>query len=139
MQIDELIENFTLFDDWEDRYRYIIELGKALPTMDEALKTPDSKVEGCTSQVWFVASPATDDNGKTVLHFIGDSDAHIVRGLIAILFAIHEGKSPDDIKTIDAEAHLKDLGLDQHLSPSRTNGLYAMLGRIRDMAGRLSA
>lgn len=139
MQIDELIDNFSLFDDWEDRYRYIIELGKALPPMDEALKTPDSKVEGCTSQVWFVASPDKNANGDTVLRFIGDSDAHIVRGLIAILFAIHDGKTPGEIKTIDAEAHLQELGLDQHLSPSRTNGLYAMLGRIRDMADRLAA
>ncbi len=134
MQIDELIDNFSLFDDWEDRYRYIIELGKSLPPMDDALKTPDSKVEGCTSQVWFIVTSTLDDSGKTVLHFIGDSDAHIVRGLIAILFAIHEGKTPAEITAIDAEAHLKELGLDQHLSPSRTNGLYAMLNRIRQIA-----
>lgn len=138
MQIDELIENFDLFDDWEDRYNYIIELGRTLPPMDEALKTPASKVEGCTSQVWFVASPETNDAGDTVLRFIGDSDALIVKGLIAILFAIHDGKSPEQIKSIDAESYLTQLGLDQHLAPSRTNGLYAMLGRIRDMANRLA-
>jgi len=138
MQIDELIENFDLFDDWEDRYNYIIELGRTLPPMDDALKTPNSKVEGCTSSVWFVASPAQNDQGDTVLHFIGDSDALIVKGLIAILFTIHNDKTAAEIKAIDAEAYLKQLGLDQHLAPSRTNGLFAMLGRIRDMADRLA-
>ncbi|MGB0921968.1 MAG: SufE family protein [Alphaproteobacteria bacterium] len=128
--IAELQDNFSLFDDWEDRYRYVIELGRELTPMDDALKTPETKVEGCTSQVWFVRQ--RQDDGT--LTFIGDSDAHIVRGLIAILFVIYGGKTPDDILAIDARAVLGDLGLDQHLSPSRTNGLFAMVGRIRAFA-----
>lgn len=126
----ELQENFSFLDDWEDRYRYVIELGRELEPMDDALKTPETKVEGCTSQVWFVR--VKNDNGT--LHFIGDSDAHIVRGLIAVLFVLFGDKSADDILAIDARAALGTLGLDQHLSPSRTNGLFAMVGRIQDFA-----
>lgn len=128
--IAELEDNFSLLDDWEDRYRYVIELGRMLDPMDDALKTPETKVEGCTSQVWFVRQ--RDDTGA--LTFIGDSDAHIVRGLIAILFVLYSGKQPDEILAIDARAVLSGLGLDQHLSPSRTNGLFAMVGRIRAFA-----
>lgn len=128
--ITELQENFSLFDDWEDRYAYVIELGKKLPPMDEALKNPETKVEGCTSQVWFVRQKANDGS----LTFLGDSDAHIVRGLIAILFVLYGGKTPEEILAIDAREVLGGLGLDQHLSPSRTNGLFAMVGRIRAFA-----
>lgn len=127
---EELQENFSFLDDWEDRYRYVIELGRELEPMDDGLKTPETKVEGCTSQVWFVRTK--NDNGT--LHFIGDSDAHIVRGLIAVLFILFGDKSPEDILAIDARAALGELGLDQHLSPSRTNGLFAMVGRIQDFA-----
>jgi len=130
MTVDELIENFALFDEWEDRYRYIIELGKNLKPMDDALKTPETKVEGCTSQVWFV--PSRDGDGR--FEFLGDSDAHIVRGLIAVLFVMASGKTAEELAAFDFEAHLKDLGLDQHLSPSRTNGLYAMVKRLRSFA-----
>ncbi len=128
--IAELQDNFSLLDDWEDRYRYVIELGRELTPMDDALKTPETKVEGCTSQVWFVRQ--RQDDGT--LTFIGDSDAHIVRGLIAILFVLYGGKNPDEILAIDAREVLGSLGLDQHLSPSRTNGLFAMVGRIRAFA-----
>lgn len=128
--ITELQDNFSLLDDWEDRYRYVIELGRELTPMDDALKTPETKVEGCTSQVWFVRQ--RQDDGT--LTFIGDSDAHIVRGLIAILFVLYGGKNPDEILAIDAREVLGSLGLDQHLSPSRTNGLFAMVGRIRAFA-----
>lgn len=129
----ELIDNFSLFDEWEDRYRYIIELGKALPPMDDALKTPETKVEGCTSQVWFVPRRVERD-GETVMEFLGDSDAHIVRGLIAILFTMAGGKTPGELRQFDFEGNLAALGLDQHLSPSRTNGLYAMVRRLREFA-----
>ena len=130
MTVDELTENFALFDEWEDRYRYIIELGKTLPPMDDGLKTAETKVEGCTSQVWFV--PLKSEDGT--FRFLGDSDAHIVRGLIAILFVMATGKTADELAAFDFEAHLADLGLDEHLSPSRTNGLYAMVKRLRSFA-----
>lgn len=130
----ELIEDFSLFDEWEDRYRYIIELGRKLEPMDDALKTPETKVEGCTSQVWFY-SQANDGR----LHLVGDSDAHIVKGLIAVLFTLYNDQPAADILDLDVRAVLGELGLDQHLSPSRTNGLYAMVNRIRAFAESANA
>ena len=129
LTVSDLIENFTLFDDWEERYRYIIELGKDLPPMDEALKVPAHKVEGCTSQVWMVIH-----NEEGVFTFLADSDAHIVKGLIAILMAAYYGQQLEDIATIDVESLFSKLGLDQHLSPNRRNGFFSMVERIRESA-----
>lgn len=124
--IDELIENFTLFDDWEDRYRYIIDLGKALPHMDEDLKVDTHIVPGCTSKVWMVGHV---ENGR--LHFVADSDAQIVKGLIAVLMLAYQDKSPDEIKNLNIDSLFEKLGLSSHLSPNRRNGFFAMVGRIK--------
>lgn len=128
--LHNLVENFALFDDWEDRYRYLIELGKSLPPMDEVLKTDSSLVRGCTSRVWLVATK--DAGGR--FHFLADSDAHIVRGLIAIVLSAYEGKTAQDIRAVTIEEEFSKLGLDQHLSPNRRNGFFAMVDKIRQMA-----
>ncbi len=128
--IDELIEVFDLFDDWEDRYRYLIDLGRKLPDMPEDVKTDATKVEGCTSQVWMERLP-TDDN---TIDFLADSDAHIVRGLIGVLFAIFHGRATTEAPDIDVEAYFKQLGLEAHLSPNRRNGFFSMVGRLREIA-----
>lgn len=130
MAIDQIIEDFAYLDDWEDRYRYVIELGKALPDLDDADRTDANKVQGCVSQVW-LRTDVIEQDGKKVLEFVGDSDAHIVRGLVAILFEIYSGHTPDDILAIDAQAILAKLGLGDHLTPQRSNGLASMIGRIR--------
>lgn len=132
MDIDELIENFDVFDDWTDRYRYLIELGQSLPPMDDALKTAETKVKGCMSQVWLVGAPDAEDPRR--LSFLADSDAHIVRGLIAIVLTLYSGKRADEILQTDAEPVLAELGLDKHLSPGRSNGLHAMIARVKDLA-----
>lgn len=124
--LEELKENFALFDDWEERYRYLIDLGRQLPKMEEAQKTDENIVRGCTSRVWMVADYS---GGK--IHFIADSDAHIVRGLIALLIATYQDKSPQEIACIDIEAAFKEIGLDQHLSPSRRNGFFSMVEKIK--------
>jgi cysteine desulfuration protein SufE len=130
-RVEELIEGFEFLDDWDERFRYIIDLGRRLPPMDEGLKNDDTKVDGCTSQVWMVARVEGD---PPRLAFLADSDAHIVRGLIAILLALYDGRSPRDILELDAEGTIARLGLAQHLSPNRANGLFAMVGRIRAFA-----
>lgn len=132
MTIQNLQSDFELLDDWEDRYRYIIELGRALPAMPAELKTEGTKVRGCASQVWFVSrkSEPADDAGP-VLTFIGDSDAHIVRGLIAILFTLYNGKTAREILATEPEAVFAALGLNEHLTPQRSNGLASMVERIR--------
>jgi cysteine desulfuration protein SufE len=129
VSIDEILENFALLDEWDDRYRYIIELGRNLPPMAPELHTESNKVQGCASQVWL----HTTVNGgpDPVLSFVGDSDAHIVRGLIAILFAIYSGRHAQDILSIDAIATFDRLGLREHLTPQRSNGLRSMVERIR--------
>ncbi len=127
MNIKEILDNFSLFDDWEDRYRYLIDLGGRLPPMAEALKTEQSKVRGCMSQVWMVLG--WDNSNR--LTFIADSDAQIVKGLIAILNAIFESKTAKEIESVDIEDIFGKLGLDQHLSPNRRNGFFAMVERIR--------
>ena len=124
---EEIAETFAFLDDWEDRYRHVIELGRALPPMDPALQVPATKVEGCASQVWLL--PQTND-GR--FDFQGDSDALIVRGLVAVLHALYSGVPVDEVKRIDAAAELGRLGLDEHLSAQRSNGLRAMVQRIRD-------
>ncbi len=127
---DEVEETFAFLDDWEDKYRYVIDLGKAMPPMDERLKSPLTKVEGCASQVWI--APRLE-GGQ--LHFDGDSDALIVRGLIAVLRLLLSGRTPKEIAAEDVEGALARLGLDQHLSAQRSNGLRAMVARLRDLAG----
>ncbi len=128
--IDELVDNFALFDDWEERYRYLIDLGAQLPPMDEALKTPASKVQGCMSQVWMVAG--WDGEGRLTL--LADSDAQIVRGLIAVLVAAFSGCTRGEILATDIDAVFKKLGLDQHLSPNRRNGFFSMVERVQQFA-----
>ncbi|MEM1313565.1 MAG: SufE family protein [Pseudomonadota bacterium] len=129
---EEIAESFAFLDDWEDRYGYVIELGKAMPPLDEALKGPETKVDGCASQVWI--APRLEEGPPARLHFDGDSDALIVRGLIAILRALYGGRTAAEILQTDAEAQLARLGLNEHLSSQRSNGLRAMVGRLRDLA-----
>lgn len=132
MTLPEIQSGFELLDDWEDRYRYVIELGRALPALPEALKTNANKVRGCASQVWLATGrvPA-GGGGKDRLHLAGTSDALIVQGLIAVLFAIYEGKTADEIIATDAQAVFASLGLKEHLTPQRSNGLASMVERIR--------
>ena len=132
-EFEEVIENFELFDNWEDRYRYVIDLGRDLPDLDEARRTDAAKVEGCASQVWLVPE-VTDSPDGARLHFEGDSDAMIVRGLIAILRIMISGQRVADIPGIDIRAQLARMQLDQALSAQRSNGLRAMVGRIEDLA-----
>jgi cysteine desulfuration protein SufE len=130
---EEIAADFEFLDDWEDRYRYVIELGRAMPPLDDALKVPATKVEGCASQVWIV--PRLTGEGRSArFDFQGDSDALIVRGLIAVLHALYAGLSPEEVVRVDAVADLGRLGLDQHLSSQRSNGLRSMVGRIRAIA-----
>ena len=124
--LNELIDNFSLFEDWEERYRYLIDLGRTLPAMDDVLKTDETLVRGCTSRVW-IKENLKDEK----LHFQADSDAHIVRGLIAILDRAYQGIAIKDIADIDIEEAFKKIGLDQNLSPNRRNGFYAMVERIK--------
>lgn len=131
---EEIAEAFELIDDWEERYRYVIELGKELPEFPAALKSPATKVEGCVSQVWLATQLAEGS-----LHLEGDSDAMIVRGLVAILIAFYEGRDADEVATADIEGFLRRLQLAEHLTPQRSNGLAAMVKRIKHDASRLSA
>ena len=143
MTLDDIQSDFSLLDDWEDRYRYVIELGRALPPLPDALRTDANKVRGCASQVWLASSSTQPDGGQASasprLTFQGDSDAHIVRGLIAILFAIYQGKSADDILGIDPHKILGELGLKEHQTPQRSNGLASMVERIRSDARTAAA
>jgi len=133
MTVDELVENFSLFDDWEDRYAYVIDLGKKLEPMPEAEKTEAAKVKGCMSQVW-LAHDVVKDGGDTRLHFRADSDAFIVKGLIAILMELYNDRRPGEILETDAVETLGALGLSSHLSPNRRNGFVAMVDRIKGIA-----
>ena len=135
---EDIVETFEFLDDWEDRYRHLIEIGRAMPAMDPALQTPASKVDGCASQVWLL--PRIAGQGASArFDFQGESDAMIVRGLIAILHALYSGLSVADVLKVDATAELKRLGLDEHLSQQRSNGVRAMIGRIRKLATEASA
>lgn len=129
-KFEEVVEDFEFLDDWEDRYRMVIEMGKALPEMPEALKVPATKVSGCASQVWIHPEPAGG-----AFHFMGDSDAMIVKGLIALLHRLYDGLPLDQVGSVDAKAELGRLGLHDHLSAQRSNGLAAMIERIRQEAG----
>jgi len=137
--IDEIIENFALLDEWDDRYRYLIELGRQLEPLPDGARNDTNKVQGCASQVWLSTSVKPDGAGGPVLNFIGDSDAHIVRGLIAVLFALFSGKPAKDILSTDAIALFEKLGLKEHLTPQRSNGFRSMVERIRrDATGALA-
>ena len=132
-EIDDIIGNFSLLDDWDDRYRYLIELGRELPPLPDAARNAANKVQGCASQVWLTTDVAPGPSGP-VLRFEGDSDAHIVRGLIAILFAMYSQKPARDILATDALALFDRLGLREHLTPQRSNGFRSMVERIRSDA-----
>ncbi len=130
---EEIAETFDFLDDWEDRYRHVIELGKAMDPLPESQRIPATKVEGCASQVWLV--PEIDGQGGVArFTFHGDSDAMIVRGLIAVLIALYDGLNVTDVLAVDAPGELERLGLNDHLSSQRSNGLRAMVQRIRDIA-----
>ncbi|MBU0800578.1 MAG: SufE family protein [Alphaproteobacteria bacterium] len=128
--IDELADGFALFDNWEDKYRYLIDLGQRLDPMDEALKTEETRVRGCTSQVWMIASQQPDGR----YHFIADSDAMIVSGLVYVLMVAYQDKTAAEIAAVDIEGAFERLGLSGHLSPSRRNGFFAMVQRIRALS-----
>src|SRR5215469_11527393 len=134
--IEEIIGNFAVLDDWDDRYRYLIELGRELPPLAEAAHSDANKVQGCASQVWLDTTVQPNGAGGPVLTFAGDSDAHIVRGLIAILFAIYSGKSAKAILDADAVRLFEGMGLKEHLTPQRSNGFRSMVERIRTDARR---
>ena len=129
MNIEELIENFELLGQWEDRYRYIIELGRKIPEFNPENRVEDYLVRGCQSQVWLAC-----EQQDALLHFRADSDAHIVRGLLSIILMMYSDKTPEAILQVDAKSVFTELGLDQHLSPSRANGLNSMVQRIQAYA-----
>ena len=129
--LDEIVDNFSLLEDWDDRYRYVIELGRALSPLAEHDRTEANKVQGCASQVWLATTVHPNGQGGPMLTFSGDSDAHIVRGLIAILFAMFSGKQARAILSTDAIAVFERLGLREHLTPQRSNGFRSMVERIR--------
>lgn len=133
LSIDEIVDNFMFLDDWDDRYRYLIELGRTLAPMPEASHTDANKVRGCASQVWLETH--VDRNGpEPVLSFLGDSDAHIVRGLVALVLALYSGRPAGEIITTDAMELFRKLGLSEHLTPQRSNGVRSMVERIRNDA-----
>jgi cysteine desulfuration protein SufE len=129
--IREIVENFRLIEDWEDRYRYLIELGKTLAPLAPHEICDANKVRGCASQVWLVSSLEPGPGGAAALRLRGDSDAHIVRGLIAILIALYSGRRAEEAARLDASELFAGLGLKDHLTPQRSNGLAAMVARIR--------
>ena len=136
MDIQELQDNFEMLDDWEDKYRYLIELGEKNVNFPIELHTPQWKITGCQSQVWIVPEVKVE-NGVKHLYFLGDSDAAIVKGLIAIVVAIFSGKTADEILNLDIDDAFSHIGLQEHLSPSRRNGLQAMLDKIKYYAQTL--
>lgn len=132
--IQEIIDNFSVLDDWDDRYRYLIELGRELRPLARTAHTDANKVQGCTSQVWLETDVRPNGVDGPVLTFAGDSDAHLVRGLIAVLFAIFSGKTAKQILSVDALAQFERMGLREHLTPQRSNGFRSMVERIRSEA-----
>lgn len=131
---EEIAETFDLLDDWEARYGYIIELGGALAGLDDAQKTPETKVDGCASNVWLVARTVAGPDGAPRLVFEGDSDAHIVRGLIMVLKSLLNGRSPQEVAQANPAADLAKIGLESQLSAQRSNGFRAMVARLQDLA-----
>jgi cysteine desulfuration protein SufE len=133
MTIDEIRDNFALLDDWDDRYRYVIELGRTLTPMPENDHSAANKVQGCASQVW-LSKHIEHGGAEPVLTYLGDSDAHIVRGLVAILLTLYSGRTPREILAVDALSVFDELGFREHLTPQRSNGLRSMVERIRSDA-----
>ena len=131
MTLDDIRADFALLDDWEDKYRYVIELGRTLPAFDESQRTPENKVRGCVSQVWLATRWPAPAGAAPVLEMQGDSDAHIVRGLVAILMSLYAGRTAEEVVATDARAVLGELGLSDHLTAQRSNGLNSMVERIR--------
>ncbi len=131
-EIDEIVADFEFLDDWSDRYKYLIELGNRLPALSNLEKTAENKVRGCVSQVWITVERSTDHDPVMVFH--GDSDAHIVRGLVAVVFAIFSNKRASEIVDADADGIFDRLGLREHITPQRSNGLHSMVGWIRNQA-----
>jgi len=131
MNLEEILENFSFLDDWEDRYRYLIELGRGLEPLPEEAHNASNKVLGCASQVWLETSFAKDEAGKPILNLKGDSDAHIVKGLVALILAIYSGHTAAHILKTDAQELFQSLGLAAHLTPQRTNGVRSMVERIK--------
>jgi cysteine desulfuration protein SufE len=132
--LEEILDNMEFLENWEDKYKYIIELGQSINNFDDALKNNSTKVNGCLSQVWLYSKINQNKNGEKVLNFVGDSDAFIVKGLIAILIAIYSEKKPSEILEIKHEDIFTKFGLQNHLSPQRSNGLLSMIQRIKDDA-----
>ncbi|MCB9641430.1 MAG: SufE family protein [Myxococcales bacterium] len=133
MDIEELADNLEFLDDWEERYRYLIELGHKLPELPADQHNEINKVRGCMSQVWLM--PRVDDStNPPTLHFLADSDAAIVKGLIAVLMVVYSGKTPEEILAVDINEVFGRLGLEQHITPNRRNGFFSMVGRIKDLA-----
>jgi cysteine desulfuration protein SufE len=130
LSVDQVVADFDLLDDWEDRYRYVIDLGRELPPFPESERTEANKVRGCASQVWLATRHAAPE-GRPRLFFRGDSDALIVKGLVAIVIALFDGKTPEEIRSIDAEALFSQLDLRAHLTTQRSNGLRALVDRIK--------
>jgi cysteine desulfuration protein SufE len=134
MPIDEIIGNFGYLEDWEDKYRYVIELGRELAPLPEEMHSEAYKVRGCASQVWLETQVEAAAGGEPILRFRGDSDAHLVRGLIAVLIALYSGQTAQHILDTDAIGLFRKLGLEAHLTPQRSNGVRAMVERIRGVA-----
>jgi len=131
MQIDEILENFEFLDEWEDRYRYLIELGRTLEPLPPEAHNAANKVQGCASQVWLETKITGEAEGEPVLHFRGDSDAHIVRGLVALTLALYSDRPANEIVATEAAPIFDRLGFAQHLTPQRSNGLRSMVDRIK--------
>ncbi len=129
--MEQIIEDFSMFDDWNDRYAYIVDLGRKLPSLEDRDKTDGNKVQGCTSNVWLLCNVK---DGKYYFH--ADSDAHIVKGLVAILLKIYSDRSKDEINNIDIHNLFNKLGLEQHLSPSRSNGFFAIVKKIKEFTNQ---
>jgi cysteine desulfuration protein SufE len=129
--IDEIRDNFALLDEWDDRYRYVIELGRTLEPMSEEEHSAENKVQGCASQVWLARKVDRGAGNEPVLHYVGDSDAHIVRGLVAILLTLYSDKTAKQILDTDALALFDEFGFREHLTPQRSNGLRSMVERVR--------
>jgi len=135
--IDAIRDDFASLDEWEDRYRYVIELGHSLEPLSGEAHNDANKVRGCVSQVWLECEPKTNGEGEKILHYRGDSDSHLVRGLIAIAIALFSDRTPEQMLAVDAHAAFRALGLEQHLTPQRSNGVRAMVDRIRTDAAAL--
>lgn len=137
--IAQITDDLSFLDDWEDRYRYIIDLGKTLEPLSDAEHSEETRVRGCASQVWLISSTARDDQGAVRLTFRGDSDAHIVKGLVALVIALFSGKTTGDILKTDAQAYFAGIGLKEHLTQQRSNGLASMIERIKTEARTATA